>query len=330
MNNKKILLLSISALLVLPLSACSKETKEAAPAPTETASSAPVDQHSHARGDGTISTIQGVTLEVESQEISAGKNSNIRFRISRGGDSITDFVTAHEKLLHMVIVRDDLTNYQHLHPELGSDGYFTTSVKFATAGNYRIVTDFTIQEGMTAANYVLGTDIIIKGDVAKPTALPAATNLVTVDGYKVTLSGTMSASEHGMLMATITKNGLPVNFENYLGAFGHLVAIRQGDFAYAHMHPEGHDHDAMGTAAPETMMDSETTTPMETMIEGESLDSTIPTTEADSSMATNMSSMPGMLHFETEFPAGAGMYKMFLQFQVDGKIITAEFVANVA
>jgi len=36
-----------------------------------------------------------------------------------------------------------------------------------------------------------------------------------------------------------------------------------------------------------------------------------------------------MIHFDTEFPTGAGTYKFFFQFQVDGKVHTAEFVAIV-
>ena len=43
-----------------------------------------------------------------------------------------------------------------------------------------------------------------------------------------------------MVLSNITKDGKPVtDLEPYLGAFGHLVALREGDLAYLHVHPDG-------------------------------------------------------------------------------------------
>ena len=39
------------------------------------------------------------------------------------------------------------------------------------------------------------------------------------------------------LRFTITKDGEPVATESYLGAGGHLVALREGDLAFLHVHP---------------------------------------------------------------------------------------------
>ena len=42
-----------------------------------------------------------------------------------------------------------------------------------------------------------------------------------------------------MLTLTVTKDGQPVtDLQPYLGAYGHLVALRAGDLAYLHVHPE--------------------------------------------------------------------------------------------
>jgi hypothetical protein len=35
----------------------------------------------------------------------------------------------------------------------------------------------------------------------------------------------------------VSRNGKPVRTERYLGAGGHLVALREGDLAYLHTHP---------------------------------------------------------------------------------------------
>jgi hypothetical protein len=51
------------------------------------------------------------------------------------------------------------------------------------------------------------------------------------------------------LTARVTKDGEPVtDLQPYLGAYGHLVALRKGDLAYLHVHPDGHPGD--GTTRP--------------------------------------------------------------------------------
>ena len=43
-----------------------------------------------------------------------------------------------------------------------------------------------------------------------------------------------------MLTATVSRDGEPVtDLQPYLGAYGHLVALRDGDLGYLHVHPEG-------------------------------------------------------------------------------------------
>lgn len=39
------------------------------------------------------------------------------------------------------------------------------------------------------------------------------------------------------------KVGVPVtDLQEYLAAYGHLVALRQGDLAYLHVHPDDQPH----------------------------------------------------------------------------------------
>ena len=52
-----------------------------------------------------------------------------------------------------------------------------------------------------------------------------------------------------MLTLTCPEDGQPVtDLEPYLGAYGHLVALREGDLAYLHVHPGGEPGD--GTTQP--------------------------------------------------------------------------------
>jgi len=55
-----------------------------------------------------------------------------------------------------------------------------------------------------------------------------------------------------MLRATVSRNGQPVTaLEPYLGAYGHLVALREGDLAYLHVHPEGAEPAAGSLSGPD-------------------------------------------------------------------------------
>ena len=36
----------------------------------------------------------------------------------------------------------------------------------------------------------------------------------------------------------VTRDGKPVDVQPYLGARGHLVALREGDLAFLHVHPD--------------------------------------------------------------------------------------------
>ena len=42
----------------------------------------------------------------------------------------------------------------------------------------------------------------------------------------------------GELAFDVTRHGRPVALQDYLGAKGHLVALRQGDLAFLHVHPD--------------------------------------------------------------------------------------------
>ncbi|HEX6148952.1 MAG TPA: hypothetical protein VFZ39_04235, partial [Nocardioides sp.] len=125
-------------------------------------------------------------------------------------------------------------DYRHLHPTLGEDGRWTAPIELS-AGTTRLFADFTATGG---PSLVLGTDVHVAGDY-EPLPPPDVTRTVTVDGYRVRLTGTLAGGSSSDLTAVITRDGRPVtDLQPYLGAYGHLVALREGDLAYLHVHPE--------------------------------------------------------------------------------------------
>jgi hypothetical protein len=162
-----------------------------------------------------------------------GRTGDFRFRIvDADGKTVRDFDVEHDKRMHLIAVRRDFVDYQHLHPVQQSDGSWSVPIRFADPGTYRVFTDFTA-DGERAT---LGTDVFVAGDWA-PEALPAPTRTVSVDGYDVALRGDGKPGEERELAFTVTRDGAPVAVEPYLGADGHLVSLREGDLAYLHVHP---------------------------------------------------------------------------------------------
>ncbi|MCT4574097.1 hypothetical protein N3930_44920, partial [Bacillus thuringiensis] len=73
-----------------------------------------------------------------------------------------------------------------------------------------------------------------------------------VDGFDVTLDGDLTAGASSPLTLAVTRDGAAVTtLEPYLGAFGHLVALREGDMEYLHVHAEGEDPVSGETSGPE-------------------------------------------------------------------------------
>ncbi|WP_435594547.1 hypothetical protein [Streptomyces panacea] len=90
-----------------------------------------------------------------------------------------------------------------------------------------------------ATNLTLGADLAVSGPY-EPAALPPVRATAEVDGYQVALDGALTPGKASDVKLTVSKDGAPVtNLQPYLGAYGHLVALRAGDLAYLHVHPDG-------------------------------------------------------------------------------------------
>jgi hypothetical protein len=177
----------------------------------------------------------GLRVVVDDPELRRGREETLSFRIENArGETVRDFDVEHEKRLHLILARRDLTGFQHLHPEQAADGSWRTPVRLDEAGSYRLFADFS-HDG---ENQTLATDLRVDGPAdLLPLPEPAATE-VSDGGYDVRLdAGGARPGEEADLRFTITKDGEPVRTEPYLGAGGHLVALRDGDLAFLHVHP---------------------------------------------------------------------------------------------
>jgi len=198
---------------------------------------------------GLQSTQDGYSLALDNTVVTANPNVPLKFRIlSPTGAPVKRYVQAHEKLLHLIVVRNDLADFQHVHPTLDPEGTWSVTLNLARAGDYRVFADFMPTGGPALT---LGANLHVAGSY-DPQPLPPASQTAEADDYTVTLSGTPKANEASMLTLSVSRDGKPVDdLQPYLGAYGHLVAVRASDLAYLHVHPMGEPGDGATAPGPE-------------------------------------------------------------------------------
>jgi len=231
---------------------------------------------------GLASSRGGYTLTPTTTTFTPGSTAPFAFKIVKSDGAavttVTSFDVEHDKRMHLIVVRRDTADFQHIHPEMAPDGTWTVPLTLAQPGSYRAFADFAATGG---EKLTLGVDLAAPGDFRPATYQPSL--VANVDDYQVTLGGQLVPGQSSRVTLTIRRNGQDVtDLQPYLGAFGHLVALRGGDLAYLHVHPD----------------DSNT--------------------------------KPGpAITFFAEVPS-AGTYRLFLDFQHEGKVRTAEFTVRTA
>jgi hypothetical protein len=188
---------------------------------------------------------QGYRLVPETDAPAPGEPAEWTFRIvDASGAAVTAYEEEHERDLHLIVVGRNLVDYGHLHPTLAPDGLWSVELPALPPGSYRAYADF---RATGADALTLGVDLTVGGSIAA-VDVPRPSSEAVVDGYEVGVEGEPQAGE-SELVFTVRRDGDAVRTEPYLGAAGHLVAIRDGDLAYLHVHPLDGDGNEIRFAA---------------------------------------------------------------------------------
>ncbi len=231
-------------------------------------------------------------------QLEAGKPAMLSFtpKIKGAESAPVPLDLVHEKKMHLILVSDDLSWFDHIHPEYQASGAYDIKVlgkgenftngrghnetRFDAGGKYWAFTDFKPLGGL---NQVNKTELNVAGTAAKAIAYTQPKMTTAVDGYTVVFDGhgaSLAAGAPVHLHINISEKGKrlsPSNIENYLGAKAHVVMIETTTKEFLHVHPE-----AVGEE----------------------------------------------LEMSTTF-AKPGIYRGWLQFQTNGKVHAADFVLNV-
>ncbi|AQW91710.1 hypothetical protein [Elizabethkingia anophelis] len=221
-----------------------------------------------------------VTIKSEPKITEAGKLSFFLISVTENDKNIP-LEVVHTMKMHLLLVNEELTWFDHIHPEEQTDGTYFVSETFPSAGKYLLFIDYKPIGGEATVE----THTVEVQGKQLPGSPELQTKLVAaIDGYLVTLvnRNDLKTNRKQSLQFSVEKNGTRLqekDMQPYLGATAHIVMINKADKDFLHIHPKS--------------------------------DYRFP------------------IYAET-YIEKAGLYRMWVQFKIDGEVRTADFTVVVS
>lgn len=185
---------------------------------------------------------QGLAVELLAGEAAMSVTTPLRFRVTRKpqDEAVDDLQVEHEKLMHVIGVRDDLREFFHIHPQRVAPGLWQVNHTFTNAGRYQIWSDIKHQGTVYsfAQPRLSVTGVVVPMDYEKVPQLAD-----TKAGFHITLTPPdklVAGVTNRFQVAIRNAEDTQVGAEFFLGALLHLVVIKDDLTVYAHGHAENH------------------------------------------------------------------------------------------
>jgi hypothetical protein len=249
----------------------------------------------------------------------------------RSANSWTPLVEDHGKIMHLFLIRDDMSAFAHLHPATADSIKFSASRPPLPPGRYRVFADIVHESGFT---HTLTSSLEIQDSSGVPTAMgdpddswfagPAAGSARKAELESGATMEWMSrarilAGEPAHLTFDVRNaDGTPAVIEPYMGMPAHAVVARDDGSVFVHLHP-------MGTISMASQMAFAMRQP------GDTLPGTLAKRLSAAEMATMQKAQAtvGTISFPYAFPA-PGKYRVWVQVKLNDKVSTAAFDAVVS
>ena len=195
-------------------------------------------RHETHGGDHASKESAMLMVTTEPEVVHADQPATLRLMIHDvGGALLKDFETVHEQRIHLIIVREGLDQFAHIHPQLDPDGNMTAVFTFPTGGKYRLYADHK-PLGKDQATAI--AELQVSGDTPPAAELtPNAPGNITGDGLKadVSVENAEPSGATKIEFRLMDASDAPVtDLEPYMGAMGHLVIISADGKQYVHAH----------------------------------------------------------------------------------------------
>lgn len=228
-----------AAALLITWAECLAQTDAPLPVPTAEA----ICGYAGSMRSLTVGNIpSGISVEMLVGDAEAGAIMPLRFRVTRQpqDEPVDELQVEHEKLMHVIGVRDDLREFVHIHPQRVAPGLWQVNHAFTNAGRYQLWSDIkhrgTIYSFRQPPLKVAGTVAALEYE-----KIPRLEDRQS--GFQITLAtpGQLVAGQTNLFLVTIRNNeGTQIGTEFFLGALMHIVVIKDDLTVYAHGHAENH------------------------------------------------------------------------------------------
>jgi hypothetical protein len=164
-------------------------------------------------------------------------DAQIAFSVREGDTVFQDYGVSHTKEMHLIVVRDDLRHFQHLHPERNAQGVWSVPFSAPAGGDYWLYADFVNAENAT---HTIRFERTYLGAPGTHGIVKQFDRVKTVDGYRFELKPAVQGDTVTFAYTVTDAQGRNVELEEYLGATGHSVLISpSSDFIHTHPSDDG-------------------------------------------------------------------------------------------
>ena len=169
---------------------------------------------------------------------SAGEPAELKIMLhDAAGQMLKELEPIHTKLAHLIIVREGLDEFAHLHPTVDETGNMTVTHTFSNGGSYLVFLDYKPAGKSPATSQA---KLVVEGDSPPiPSLKPDVPGTVQGDGLqaKVSMRASTDKSQVVSFQVQDTSGKATNDLQPYLGAMGHLVVLSADGGQYVHAHP---------------------------------------------------------------------------------------------
>ena len=171
--------------------------------------------------------------------IEAGNKATLSFLPIRDKVHKVSLQTNHEKKIHLIVVSDDLSYFEHIHPEPREE-FYTVETTFPSGGEYSLFAEY-VPEG--DEQQIQRFDFNVKGPGKDYSSYTEQQKTTLSGDYSVTLDIPAEGLNTGSLQipVTISKGSTEIpatDLEDYLGSKAHAILVSVRNKNFVHAHPE--------------------------------------------------------------------------------------------
>ncbi|ARD47534.1 hypothetical protein [Sporosarcina sp. P33] len=175
-----------------------------------------------------------VTGESELTTSVSYEDGVITIELKDNEGNVPELGISHEKEMHLIIIRADLQEYYHGHPEKHGGGIYTLR-KELSDNEYKVFVDIApknLSYAVSPINLHVGHAHQL-GHTSNDLAVDQE-RTQTVDGRSVEINATTFEAGQVIILQFDTKGEVP---EPYLGALDHVVILDENAEKFIHVHP---------------------------------------------------------------------------------------------